>query len=458
MPPADARPAALARPFLRLDPDTLIAMRAEARRDAERSRMIYIDDDGTTRVVDVKLRPRAIRREQHAYLARLTQAVVRAQRRVARIFFHEPALREVLPLEPREEEVLRELHTRRALDGPILGRIDTNTPLGDPDWRRAIRIFEVNSVGVGGIDYVVSTERIVAAGLALRPSGGRLRAGPDLRDHLLRAIVAHARSLGAPRPSIALVEERTPGGTLELEAFRDHFRARGFRTVIADPREVESRPRGLYAAGTRVDIVYRDIELRDLLALDGGAADVAGMLRAFAERRVLSAPCAELDHKSLLEVFTDTRWAGLFAAADLRLLRAHALWTRLLFERVTTSWDGPTVDLEKLVRSRRRELVLKPNRSFGGKGVVLGRHVGAREWQRAVDAALARPASCVVQRFARIPREPFPSSTGPARMERQFADLGLYAFGARIGFLSRASTSPIVNISSGGGIAAVLRA
>ncbi|MBM4433929.1 MAG: circularly permuted type 2 ATP-grasp protein [Chloroflexi bacterium] len=50
--------------------------------------------------------------------------------------------------------------------------------------------------------------------------------------------------------------------------------------------------------------------------------------------------------------------------------------------------------------------MLKPNDEYGGKGVVLGWTVDAREWEQAFLAALT--SSYVVQERVDVPREALP--------------------------------------------------
>ena len=88
-------------------------------------------------------------------------------------------------------------------------------------------------------------------------------------------------------------------------------------------------------------------------------------------------------------------------------MQRHLLWTRLVAERHTVSPTGERIDLLEYVRRERESLVLKPNREYGGEGVVVGPTATQSEWESALDAALADETRWVIQQLASIPVKPF---------------------------------------------------
>ncbi len=60
----------------------------------------------------------------------------------------------------------------------------------------------------------------------------------------------------------------------------------------------------------------------------------------------------------------------------------------MLRQRRTLTWDRRDVDLVEFALAQREQLVLKPNRSYGGTGVCLGASVDAAEWENRVADAL----------------------------------------------------------------------
>jgi hypothetical protein len=410
---------------------------------AREAGLTYVDDDQSLRVIRIERRPRIAGAREMALLARLAAAATRALRSCARIVLDDPALSAALPLEPAERAFL--LGVRAAggrLDAPVLPRVDTNSAFGARRFAPALRVYEVNGVGVGGLHYAPATEGVVHA---LLPGRERRRLRPVSR--LPAAFARMARSIsGKARPRVVLCEETQAGtGTTEFESLAGALGREGIRVRVADVRDLGS----LHG----VDLLYRDTEIRDLLALPLPRAAVQSLHRAFVAGRVLSGPAGDLDHKSLLEVLTDPDLARPIPAADRALLARHCLWTRLCTERRTLGPDGRTVDLVPWVRDHRDSLVLKPNRMFGGKNVVLGPLVDQRTWEGTLDQALAAPGGWVVQQYAAVPREPFPGDGDDLLLS---VDAGVILAGRTVGILSRAAQDPVVNVARGGGLVAVL--
>ena len=100
-----------------------------------------------------------------------------------------------------------------------------------------------------------------------------------------------------------------------------------------------------------------------------------------------------------------------FGADDRRLFRRHVLWTRLLADRRTTLPHDKDGDLLEYARRNRELLVLKPNRAYGGTGVMLGPATEQAEWEQALQKAVSRgdpENSWVVQAVTRLPVHEFP--------------------------------------------------
>ena len=55
--------------------------------------------------------------------------------------------------------------------------------------------------------------------------------------------------------------------------------------------------------------------------------------------------------------------------------------------------------------------MLKPNRSYGGEGVVIGHGLTPAEWEAALDQALADKERWVVQQLASIPVQRVPGAS-----------------------------------------------
>src|SRR5262249_50772049 len=147
----------------------------------------------------------------------------------------------------------------------------------------------------------------------------------------------------------------------------------------------------------------------DLIELEREGVDVEPMQTLFRQNRMISSIAAELDQKSCWEVLTDPQFTQKYFSADERhVFRRHILWTRILSDRRTLLPPGHIVDLLEYCRREQETLLLKPNRAYGGEGVLIGPSVGRAEWEAAVDRALADSERWVVQQLASIPVSEFP--------------------------------------------------
>jgi len=218
------------------------------------------------------------------------------------------------------------------------------------------------------------------------------------------------------------------------------------------------RGRELTLDGHAVDIVYRGMQLRELLTVEAEAGGWLPALReAVAKNQLLSPLHGDLDHKSLLELWSSPRVARLFSAAERAVFRRHVPWTRLVTDRVTESPDAARVALPAYVRRNRARLVLKPNRACGGEGILVGKRTPAAGWERTIARALSGRAPATVQAFVRGATLDSPVVRGRRVVpERHFTNFGLMASPARLGVLGRASPMPVVNVSRRGGIMGVL--
>jgi hypothetical protein len=151
-----------------------------------------------------------------------------------------------------------------------------------------------------------------------------------------------------------------------------------------------------------------------------------------------------------LALLSDERYAGLYTRAQRQAIERHVPWTRKVRHGPTTRHGRPIRDLAAYICQRSRELVLKPNDEYGGKGVVLGWTVDAREWEQAVDVALTQ--SYVVQEAVPVPREAFPVALEGLRLLDLAVDMDPYLFDGRVaGTLTRLSSSALLNVTAGAG-------
>lgn len=431
---------------------------------AEAAQITYEDDDGITHVVPILPRPRVMRREQEAYYHRVCFDLDRAIERLATMYVHDPTIRELLPFTEKEDSWLREVLVH-AGDAPqtVIARLDANADFADPDWRTQFHFFETNTVGIGGMYYGPTVDQIVLEHalpvLARRAPELSLARPADMRALLHEQLARHARRLSRSRLHVAFLQERgLVGGPNEFPFLVEYLASHGVRALICDPRELDLRGGELVCGDVPIDVVYRDGELAMFVEMEAGGDDLTALRHAFLKDQVVSSFAGELDHKSVFEILTTPALAERFSPEQQRIFRDHVLWTRRVRDMRTTDPDGAEIDLVPWLRRHKDALVLKPNRSFGGWGIVVGPHVDLAAWDEAIAAALdesaAQTGGVVAQRYVDVMIEDFPvlSEDGTVTLEELYVVCGFMATERGLGMLGRASKRRVVNVGQKGGL------
>ncbi|MDH4313331.1 MAG: carboxypeptidase M32 [Gammaproteobacteria bacterium] len=437
--------------------------------DAWANAVVY-EREGVTETVRVMLRPLVVMPEQVAYLHHVCSRITDALRRLPDLYLSDPAVRALLPIASDEEEFLREIwgpdHSRL---NPVYGRLDAVCDFTGARWQDSLQFIEPNLSGVGGLHFAPVAEALVARNIVpticAHDPDLKLELPRDQRDLFLQVLLDHARAVGREGGNLCLIEPKYSGeGPTEQPSLRDFCRERHGATIVhADPRELEVGAGEVWFQDVRVDIAYRDYEARDLLELERAEGiRFEAMRLLFKQNRMVSSLGGDFDHKSCFEVFTDEGLAGkYFSSEELRLFRRHILWTRIVSPRRVTLPHGEG-DLPEFIRRHREELVLKPNRGYGGAGIHIGSTIEAGKWDTLIDEALSLAddphRSWVVQSAANLPVHEFPivGKDGRVSDEPFYTVFGFAATDHGIGTLGRVSQRQVINVAQRGGLVAVL--
>lgn len=452
-----------------MSPAELAALLDRVEEESRRRGLTYVREEERIEVVRMFALPVVVTPEQHAYVHSASMTLLSACKRLRQLYRADPEVRAALQLPEEEERWLFDTHPSLRRHDPVFARLDAVVDFARPGWKESLVFVEPNLSGVGGLHLLPVAEQIASQLVAPRLTHHDLvlERGSDIRELLFQELVDHLEAIGravsesTPRV-VALLEprERTPG-VEEQELLQRHFRARyGVEIVHADPRELSLDGDEVVCRGRVVDVAYRDYAVVDLLALrDQTGVDLAPMQRLFAENRMVSSISAEIDQKSDFEVLSDPELLDRHFGPDERdVLARHIPWTRLVRERRTLLPDGSRGELAPFLQAQRERLVLKPNRSYGGFGVVVGAAVDEPTWQQAVAAALASPDQFVVQAKAEVPVHVLPvrRDDGGVDMEPCYVVMGFAPSRYGLAILGRASARPVVNVAQRGGMLPVM--
>jgi hypothetical protein len=451
--------------FYQIPPAKVLELLQGVHEEALRRHLIYLRD-GQKETIRVLPCPVPVLPDQVAYLHSVSLIIHNALKRLPDLYIQDFAVREVLRLTPGEDEWLWKCWgPNHRENNPVFGRLDALVDFTSPMWKDSLRFVEPNMSCIGGLHLVPTCEQIVADLVLpiLREHDRRLRleVGRDIRELLMQEALDHLEAIGRPARNLCFVEPKDAAtGPDEQEALADYFHQRyGMQILHADPRELSLSQGEVSFDGIPVDLVYRDYTVMDLIDLEHKGADIEPMRILFSQNRMISSITAELDQKSCWEVLTDPQFTQKYFNADERqVFRRHILWTRILSDRQTVLPHGQTGNLLEYVRREQETLVMKPNRAYGGQGVLIGPSMPRSEWEAALECALNDCERWVVQQLASIPVSEFPviGPDGAIHIEPFYLVMGFAPTKYGLAILGRASQKQVINVAQRGGMCAVM--
>jgi hypothetical protein len=450
----------------RIPRGTMVELLRVMRRTATDRHLAY-QRDGVTETIRLLPCPLTLRPDQLGYTHYVSETLLNCIKRLPDLYFGDASVREILRLRPEEEEWLRDCWTPAHREAnPVFARLDAVVDYTTAMWKDSIRFMEPNLSGIGGLHIGPTAVGILADVMlpALLAQDPTIRLAPpdDIRELLLQDLLEHLDAIGRPDGQIVLVDPKYAlDGPDEPDALAAYFSARHRLPILhADVSELRLRGDEVYYGDACVDLAYRDGSVLDLLELADEGVDIEPMRALLKQNRMVSSIAAELDQKSCFEVFTTPDLTERFFTVEERhVLRRHVLWTRVVSERRTVCPNGSRVDLPEHIRAERESLVLKPNRMYGGEGVLVGPSATPSEWNAAVDAALAdEEQRWVVQQLASIPVKSFHvlEEHDDLRVEPFYVVMGFAPTRYGVALVSRASQRHVVNVAQQGGMCAAM--
>jgi uncharacterized circularly permuted ATP-grasp superfamily protein len=253
------------------------------------------------------------------------------------------------------------------------------------------------------------------------------------------------------KPTIAIVDWKDVSTYSEFELHEQHFRSQGYETIIASPQDFHIRNGRAVAHDRQVHLIYRRVITRELVSkwdevsgfvegIRGGLACCCNSFRSYI-----------VGNKKVLSLITNPRFQEIFTRQELRTIRETVPWTEILSDSEAT-FEGERVDLKVFIPENRERLVMKPANMYGGKDVHIGRETDPATWENLMNTHLY-DESWVVQEYVDIPRDRYPESGHPIRLNDKYVNINPFALlGTYSGTITRISDHPVINVSAGGGL------
>jgi glutathionylspermidine synthase len=396
------------------------------------------------RPIGIALRPHLLHEKQFQALTRAAQRVASALEKIAAAIVQSPNLMNQLGLTDAERKMAR-------VD-PGFSTAGVTTRLDAFVRDEEIKFVEYNAENPSSLPDQEELNRLllelpVMATFARRY---RLRQFSPV-ERLLETLLSTYREWGGTGvPNVAIVDWKDLPTFSEFLLLQDRFSAHGVPTVICSPDELEYRNGQLRRGAFRIDLVYKRVIIHEFLARSD---ETHPLIRAYVNHDVcLVNPfrCKIMHKKAVFEMLTDDEHQNWFTASEKEAIRRSVPWTRRVANRKTTR-KGRQINLLDFIRRNRSLCVLKPNDDYGGHGVYLGAQLNEREWDTAIATALS--GDYVVQDAIDLHTEEFPIfSEKDWTFQPMFVDTNPFLFRGKVcGAMVRLSSSPIVNVTSGGG-------
>lgn len=250
-------------------------------------------------------------------------------------------------------------------------------------------------------------------------------------DRLLDALLECYREFGGKgTPTIAITDWPDQKTRYEHLRLVDHFQARGCPTVIADPRAFELVDGKLQAGGRKIDLVYRRALASEMIA---HRAEIEPLLRAYRDGTVCMVNPLRSYVASAKSVLTHLALDG---GADC----------------IPRSIMLDNKEARDMVSASASRWVLKKSESHGGQAVVLPEPASEAAWRAALESSTHEV--WIAQEYLEVPRLAMPviDGTSVKRAEKYF-NWNPFIFGGRYaGGMVRVSSTPLINITLGGGL------
>ncbi|MBI3398170.1 MAG: hypothetical protein HY026_02915 [Deltaproteobacteria bacterium] len=385
---------------------------------ASKERDFTYEREGRYDVINLLPLPLAASPEQIRYLHKTCLLIKNALSKLIDLYLEHPEVREILPLTDEEETWIRDTWTKKhKKTRGIWSRLDFHFDIYHPNWKDTITFFEDNSVAVGGNHYVPTAEelitKIVLPRLRKRNKNIKLERNEDIRTLLCHEILHQAEIIGRKRLNIAFAEDKSlTSGITEFPSLAEFYNKKfgkqcEMKTYMVDPRELYLKGDEIYYKDHEIDIIYRDFELVELFKM-GKGKHVNAMKNAFKKNQVISSIAGEIDHKSCWEALRDKRFAKIFKTLRDAGILKHIQWTKIIRDIRTDSPDGKNVELLNYIRKNKESLILKPNRGYGGYGIVIGKDTTQQHWDEMIDRGCVECGRWIAQEYRKVSTKTFP--------------------------------------------------
>lgn len=383
--------------------------------------------------------------KQEKLFKTVSDAFLTILNKVISLYFTEPMIAQHFHL-PKELEELIKIDPGYSHNVVIL-RLDGFSE------GESLKFVDLNCDGPAGMVYADQLEKIF---FEIEPLKGFFDEFHFHREDRCQKILSALLNIyeefgGLEAPNIAIVDWRTVRTKSEFDGLKAFFEEKGYKTTIADPRELRYRTGKLYHGNFKIDLVYRRALTTELL---DHAEEVGDLIKAYRDRAICMVnplrSCLA-SNNALLSILTNPAFDHFFTDKENELKREHLPWTRQVAD-AEQFYGRRKIYLIDFLKDEKETLVLKPSVSASGREVVIGNETRDEDWNAAIDRALK--GNWMVQEFVNVPKMTVPAIVNH-KLDFQYkrVSIGLFVFDWKFaGGLSKLGDDTVINISRGGGL------
>lgn len=396
-------------------------------------------------VIPTFYKPFLITPKQQNLLKRMSQTLAQVIDTATRLYFEEGHLNYIFRLNPEAAELIKiDPGYSRSV---IFSRYDALVE------GESIKLVEFNCDSPAGAAYTDEVENVLLNDPALKgfTEEFHLHASCRAQNILSCLLEAYEEFGGVETPHIAIVDWRTVRTMPELEYLKRFFEDKGYKTVIADPRDLNYKGGKLYHKNFKVHLILRRVIFDELLErLD----EVEDLIKAYRDKAVcLVNPLRSrlASTKALLSILTNPEYDHFFTDNENKFKKEYIPWTRRLVD-AEDFYGRKKIYLIDFLKDEKETLVLKPSCGYGGKDVTIGRETPDAKWNEIIDKALK--GDWVVQEYVNIPMMTVPAVINhKLDFEYKKYNFNVLVFGGRYaGGFARLSSESVINVARGGGL------
>ncbi|MEU2358666.1 hypothetical protein ABZ599_37860 [Streptomyces misionensis] len=167
----------------------------------------------------------------------------------------------------------------------------------------------------------------------------------------------------------------------------------GIRLMLGELSQLKRRGNRLLMDGTPLDLILRYFSVDQILDDPAGYDAYELICRVHEQGGVILHTSLEsylFNDKATLALLSDPDHRSSFSAEEQRLIDRLLPWTRTLHDGWTES-DGRRVQFLDFCQEHRKSLILKPNASYSGIGIVAGWETGDQEWAALLHRSAGGP-------------------------------------------------------------------